>query len=247
MLLTIDVGNSNTVFAVYEGDHEIYTDRMITKKQDSISYYKQAMEGIDYPIQHVVLSSVVPGITNEVETAVYDVFAIHSKVLMGSTIKHFQINLDEPNDIGADFIATSIGASSKYDAPIIIADIGSATKLTLTSKPMVFEGGVILPGLGTSLKALTSFIPHLPEVPLVVPQRVVGNSTIGAIQSGVMYGLIAQIEGISKRMEEEHGQECIKILTGGYGALIHSYLPDFIYEPSLLTDGLKMIHQKGLL
>lgn len=247
MLLTIDVGNSNTVFVVYKDNDEIYSDRMITKKQDSVSYYKQALNRIDLPIEDVVLSSVVPGITQEVNRAVFEVFEVVSKVLSGATIKDFKINLEVPLEIGADFIATSIGASAKYDAPIIIADIGSATKLTLTSAPMVFDGGVILPGLGTSLNALTSFIPHLPKVPLVVPDRVVGNSTIGAIQSGVMYGLIAQIEGISDRMEKEHGKPCIKILTGGYGELIHSHLPGFIYEPSLLSEGLKMIHQKGLL
>lgn len=247
MLLTIDVGNSNTVFIVYEDDQEIYSSRMITKKRDSVSYYEQALEDITFRIENVVLSSVVPGITQEVQKAVLNVLHLEAKVLSGSTIKNFKINLESPLEIGADFIATSIGASAKYQAPIIIADIGSATKLTLTSQDMVFDGGVILPGLGTSLKALTSFIPHLPEVPLVVPEHVVGTSTIGAIQSGVMYGLISQIEGISRRIESEYGTPCIKILTGGYGELIHSYLPDFIYEPSLLNEGLKMIHQRGLL
>lgn len=247
MLLTIDVGNSNTVFIVYEDDQEIYSSRMITKKRDSVSYYEQALEDITFRIENVVLSSVVPGITQEVQKAVLNVLHLEAKVLSGSTIKNFKINLESPLEIGADFIATSIGASAKYQAPIIIADIGSATKLTLTSQDMVFDGGVILPGLGTSLKALTSFIPHLPEVPLVVPEHVVGTNTIGAIQSGVMYGLISQIEGISRRMESEYGAPCIKILTGGYGELIHSYLPDFIYEPSLLNEGLKMIHQRGLL
>lgn len=247
MLLTIDVGNSNTVFVVYGEGNQIYTTRMITKKEDSLEYYKKALSAVEQTISAVVLSSVVPSITAEVEQAVLEVLNIKSDVFNGDTIKNFTINLDNPAEIGSDFIATSIGASDKYQAPVIIADIGSATKLTLTSEFMVFDGGVILPGLGTSLKALTSFIPHLPKVPLEVPDEVIGHSTIGAIQSGVMFGLIAQIEGIAKRMEEEFGQPCVKILTGGYSALIHDQLPDFIYDPSLLNDGLRVIHEKGLL
>lgn len=247
MLLTIDVGNSNTVFVVYEDDVEVFSTRMISKKDQSIEYYISALEALEMPIHNVVLSCVVPGVTQEVFSAVKEVLNIEAKVLNGENIKNFKINLDNPIEIGADFIATSVGGSYKYNAPIIIADIGSATKLTLTSDKMVFEGGVILPGLGTSLRALTSYIPHLPEVPLCVPEEVVGHSTIGAIQSGVMYGLIAQIEGIAKRMEAEFGQPCVKILTGGYGALIHDHVPEFIYDPSLLNEGLKIIHQKGLL
>lgn len=247
MLLTIDVGNSNTVFVVYDGLKEIYSTRMITKKEDSVSYYENALSVLEMSINDVVLSSVVPGITAEVEQAVLQSLNLNTKTLSGATIKDFKINLDEPLEIGADFIATSIAASAKYDEPIIIADIGSATKLTLTSAPNVFDGGIILPGLGTSLKALTSFIPHLPEVPLVVPESVVGHSTISAIQSGVMYGLIAQVEGLAKRMEDEIGRPCVKIITGGYAAIIHTYLPEFNYEPSLLNEGLQIIHQKGLI
>ncbi len=247
MLLTIDVGNSNTVFVVYDNDQQIYSTRMITKKEDSVSYYEHALKALEMKISNVVLSSVVPSITSEVELAVLRVLGLDTQTLSASTIRNFTIKLDQPQDIGADFIATSIGATEKYDAPVIIADIGSATKFTLTSETNVFEGGLILPGLGTSLRALTSFIPHLPEVPLVVPQHVVGQSTISAIQSGVMYGLIAQIEGLAERMEKEHGKPCKRILTGGYASLIHEHLPEFTYEPDLLTEGLQAIFKKGLL
>ncbi len=247
MLFTIDVGNSNTVFVVYDGEKEIFTTRMITKKEDSVYYYEQALKALNYPITDIVLSSVVPTITQEVEMAAQRSLKMVVKTLSGASIKDFKINLENPLEIGADFIATSIGASEKYQAPIIIVDIGSATKLTLTSHPMVFEGGIILPGLGTSLKALTQFIPHLPDVPLHVPEKVVGHSTVSAIQSGAMYGLIAQVEGLTSRMEKELGQECVKIVTGGYARLVHSYLLDFKYEPSLLNEGLQIIHRKDLI
>ncbi len=247
MLLTIDVGNSNTVFLIYDGSTHVFEDRMISKKSDALQYYKDAMHRINNEIDEIIISCVVPGVINDIAQACLDVFGFEAKILSGATIKDLVINLDNPLEIGADFIATSIGASYKYGAPVIIADIGSATKLTYTSEKGVFDGGLILPGLGTSLKALTQFIPHLPEVPLILPKKVIGQSTIGAIQSGVMYGLIAQIEGLAHRMEIESGKECVKILTGGYASLIKDGLPNFIHDPSLLNDGLQIISKEGLL
>ena len=247
MLLTIDVGNSNTVFMIYHGDDRLGETRVITKKEDSLIYYCDVMKSLDYPITDVIVSCVVPFIASDIELACKHVFNITPKIVSGKNIIGFEIRLDNPLEIGADFIATSVGALEKYDAPVIVADIGSASKLTYTSLNYVFEGGLILPGLGTSLKALTEYIPHLPEVSLLVPEQVVGTSTIGAIQSGVMYGIIAQIEGLAKRIESEKGQKCVKILTGGYACLIKDYLPEFIYDETLLSDGLKTIVEKGMI
>ena len=247
MLLTIDVGNSNTVFMVYQGNDRLEETRVITKKNDALIYYCDVMEALNHPISDVIVSCVVPFIADEIEMACKRVFNITPKIVSAHNIIGFEIRLDNPLEIGADFIATSVGALEKYEAPVIVADIGSASKLTYTSLNYVFEGGLILPGLGTSLKALTEYIPHLPEVSLLVPDQVIGTSTIGAIQSGVMFGLIAQIEGLAKRMESEKGHKCVKILTGGYACLIKDYLPEFIYDETLLSDGLKTIVEKGMI
>lgn len=247
MLLTIDVGNSNIVLIIYKDETPIYEQRLITLKKDIGSYYKVMLEQLDFDIQDIVISCVVPVVLDSIFAACETTLGITPGVVSGSTIKNFEIMLDVPLEIGADFIATSIGALSKYSAPVIVADIGSATKLTLTDVNRRFLGGLILPGLGTSVKGLTEYIPHLPEVGLVVPDKVVGDSTIGAIQAGIMYGLIAQVEGIAERMERETGLKCVKILTGGYASLVKDYLPGFIYDETLLNDGLNTIYKERLL
>ena len=171
-----------------------------------------------------------------------DVFVVNSK-----TVPSLNILLENPMEIGSDFIATSMGAMAKYDMPFIVADVGSATKLTYTDEEGSFLGGAILPGLGVSLKALHEFIPHLPAIDIKMPEHAIGNSTSAAIQSGIMYGLIGQIEGISKRMESQKGKECVKIITGGYASLIKDYLDEFVYDPDLLNDGLYAIYKKECL
>lgn len=247
MLLTIDVGNSNTVLIIYNGDSIVYEKRLITLKKDFGTYYSDNLNQLTEEIDSVIISCVVPAVLEEIISACESSLGIKPGVVSAENMKKFEIMLDNPLEIGADFIATSIAAISKYDVPVIVADIGSATKLTFTDIDHRFMGGVILPGLGTSVKGLTEFIPHLPEVALEVPKRVVGNSTIGAIQSGIMYGLIAQIEGIAERMEREMGVGCVKIVTGGYARLIKDYLPGFIYDETLLNDGLHTIYKEGLL
>lgn len=247
MLLTIDVGNSNTVLIIYDEDTVVFEKRLITIKKDFGSYYKDNLVGLKHAIDAIIISCVVPVVLDVITESCLDAFSIEPSILSGESIQGLEIFLDNPLEIGADFIATSIGASTKYDAPLIVADIGSATKLTLTETGRRFMGGVILPGLGTSVRSLTEFIPHLPEVGLQVPEKVVGDSTIGAIQAGIMYGLIAQIEGIAERMERERGIKCVKILTGGYARLIKDYLPDFIYDDTLLNDGLHTIYKERLL
>lgn len=248
MLLTIDVGNSNTVFIVYdENEDHLFESRIITVKSDFNDYYKKNLKQIQCPVDAIVISCVVPAVLDTIVGACKEIYSIEPLVVSGETIQSLDIELENPLEIGADFIATSIGAITKYKAPVIVADIGSATKLTFTHTDRRFMGGVILPGLATSVRGLTEFIPHLPEVALSVPNQVVGNSTEGAIQAGILYGLIAQVEGIAKRMEVEKGVTCQKILTGGYAPLIASYLPDFIYDENLLNDGLRTIYREGLL
>lgn len=247
MLLTIDVGNSNTVFVIYDGDTIVSEKRLITLKKDFSDYYTSNLRDLDYTFDGVIVSCVVPVVLEAIVAACESSLGIIPSVVSASNMKNFEILLENPEEIGADFIATSIGALAKYNAPVIVADIGSATKLTLTDVDHRFAGGVILPGLGTSVKGLTEFIPHLPEVGLVVPEHVVGTSTISAIQSGIMYGLIAQIEGIANRMEKEKGISCVKVLTGGYARLIKAYLPEFIYDDTLLNDGLQTMYKERLL
>ncbi|MEG0328381.1 MAG: type III pantothenate kinase [Erysipelothrix sp.] len=247
MILTIDIGNSNTVLVGYENDDRVFTQRIETHKENVYTYYKEVFSAIDINVSEVVVSCVVPSVYEEFNKCVKEIYKIEPKYINGDTIINFKILLDEPRDIGADFIATGVGALAKYTQPVIIADVGSATKLTVIDSEGSFAGGVIVPGLGTSVEALNSFIPHLPSVELIVPNLVIGNGTIPAIQSGVMFGLIAQIEGLANKMEAELGQKCIRVLTGGYAALFKDDITGFVYDPYLLSDGMYQIVKKGML
>ncbi|QIK56863.1 type III pantothenate kinase [Erysipelothrix sp. HDW6A] len=246
MILTIDIGNSNTVFVSYNG-HKNINERVVTGKELAYEYYKLILKDLNIKPEAVIVSCVVPRIQEDVRRAIFDVCGLEALFINSTTVKDFDIRLDNPMDIGADFIATAMGAMGKYDCPIIIADIGSATKLTYVNNEGAFCGGIIIPGIGTSVEAMYSYIPHLPQVPLEIPSKVIGTGTIDAIQSGIMYGIIAQIEGLARKMEQEIGQECVKLLTGGYASLIHEHTEGFIYEPDLLNDGLNEIYKRGMI
>lgn len=242
MILTLDIGNTNIVLIQYdEQKNIIYKKRHITKKAECDVYYNKLLTGFDATV--VVVSCVVPAI----ESIVIDTLKKEYETVINlnyDTLEDFVIKLDDPKAIGADFIATSIAAYEKYKSSVIVADVGSASKLTYTDENGNFHGGTIMPGLGTSVKALHSFIPHLPQVQLEIPDNVVGSNTIGAIQSGIMYGLISQVEGIADKIEKEKGSQAIKIITGGYAPLICEHLEDFIYEEDLVNDGLFYIYKR---
>ncbi len=245
MVITVDIGNSNTVVvAYYEEKQNEY--RFETVKENVTSYYtdKFAQMGF-HSIDAILVSCVVPRIAEEISNVMSNIYGIKPLFIDANSIRNFNIHLDNPKEIGADFIATSFGAIGKYDLPAIIVDIGSATKLTYVDKNSAFGGGIIVPGLGTSIEAMYQYIPHLPKVPLEIPKKVIGTGTIDAMQSGMLFGLVAQIEGLANRMEQEIGVKCTRILTGGYSSIIAKELPDFNYDPTLLNDGLFEIYKRG--
>jgi type III pantothenate kinase len=133
---------------------------------------------------------------------------------------------------------------AKYHTPIIVADLGSATKLSAINAKGEFAGGIIMPGLRIAQDALNRFIPHLPQIPLVIPKSVLGIDTITAMQAGLMFSTIDSIIGIACRIENEFDQECTKILTGGLSILIKDDTNSFVYEPFLLNEGLFEIYSK---
>ena len=245
MLLTIDIGNSNIVVVCYDDQKQKYYDgRYETVKENVENYYRQWITKELLPLKNklkidrFVLSSVVPKITDVFLGLLNTILEIKGVNCTLDLVKGFEVKLTQPSDIGADFIATSFGALAKYDCPFVIADLGSATKLSALSKDFVFEGGVILPGIKISRDALSAFIPHLPQIAIEVPSTVIGKDTIHAMESGLMYGHIDSVIGIAERMAQELNDPTTKILTGGFANVVYPYLPEFKFEPFLLNDGL---------
>lgn len=244
MIITVDIGNSNTVIVGYETNEGLNL-RFETAKSHAQVYYEHKFSLLQHcNPQAIIISCVVPRIQEAVALAVQTVFGFEPIFIDSKTVAGFKIHLDNPLEIGADFIATSLGVIHKYPLPCIVVDLGSATKLTYVDAESSFGGGVIVPGFGTSLDAMYQFIPHLPKVDLTIPPHVIGNSTTSAIQAGILYGLKAQIEGLSELMEHEIGVECAKVITGGYAAIIAENLDGFIYDSNLLNDGLYEIYKR---
>lgn len=246
MIITVDIGNSNTVIVTYDGDARGEEIRFETSKEEPTEYYMDKFSNLSLRNPEAILvSCVVPRIQETVTKVITEIFGMKPIFIDANSIRNFNIKLSNPKEIGADFIATSFGAIGKYKLPAIVADIGSATKLTVVELDGTFGGGVIVPGLGTSVEAMYQYIPHLPQVALEVPTKIIGNDTIDAIQSGILYGLIAQIEGLADKMEQEVGQPCSKILTGGYANIIADKIKGFTTDPQLLNDGLYEIYKRG--
>lgn len=251
MLLTIDIGNSNIVCVVYSSEKErLYDARYETLKENIKSAYKEFVEKQilplkdKYNLEAFIVSSVVPSVDQVFFETVETCLEIKGYKCTTDTVSEFEILLNNPKELGADFIATSYGAMCKYNTPIIVADLGSATKLSAINSEGQFAGGIIMPGLRISQDALNRFIPHLPTIPLEIPKSVLGIDTITAMQAGLMFSTIDSISGIANRIEDEFNEKCTKILTGGLSILIKDSIESFIYEPFLLNDGLFEIYLK---
>lgn len=251
MILTIDIGNSNIVCVLYDRSfNHLYDVRLDTIKKDSCENYLSCVHSICEPIlkkfevDDFIMSCVVPSITD----AMFEVFKqklnCKGHLLSMQDVPEFIVQLDQPNELGADLIATSFGAFRKFKQPTIIIDMGSATKITVIDEKGEFASGLLLPGLKVAQNAMNAFIPHLPQIPLEMPQRLLGRDTISCMQAGLMYSTIDSIRGICLRIEEELNQTCIKVLTGGLSNIVKSALSDYEFEPFLLNEGLLQIYLK---
>lgn len=251
MLLTIDIGNTNVVAVVYDENRtRHYTQRFATIKNEANVFYRSWIQRDLLPllnenkISSYCLSCVVPSITTTVIEALESVLNIKGINLSTLTVPDFIIHLDKPSELGADFIATSFGAMAKYELPIVLADLGSATKISVLNARGEFEGGIISPGVGISIDALNRFIPQLPEIKMEIPTRVIGRDTVTSMQSGWLHGTIAMVEGLADKIEKELGQKATRVLTGGYSITLHEGFPEFNFDEYLLNEGLFEIDRK---
>jgi type III pantothenate kinase len=253
MLLTLDIGNTNVVAVVYDKKkNRVFSSRFSTVKQDALKFYTQWLKDNILPLRDewqisaYCLSCVVPSITDQVITALKQVLGIDGINVSVKTVPEFVIHLVHPEELGADFIATSYGAMAKYPLPIILADLGSATKISVLNAKGEFEGGIISPGVGISIDALNRFIPHLPEIKMEVPRHIIGKDTVSSMQSGWLYGTITSVEGMAEKIEHELGESATHVLTGGYSISLHHAFTGFSYDEYLLNEGLFEIYRNHL-
>lgn len=247
MLLLFDVGNSNIVMGIAEDRKIINTWRIRTNIGKTADEYAIIFNSYlkDYSIKCVIISSVVPQIT-EILSEYADTNLSLKPLIVGQGIKTgLNITLHNPKEIGADLVAGAIGGIIKYKTPLIIIDLGTATTFSVVVDN-VFHGGVILPGVETSLYGLVQKTSLLPTIDFNAPDKVTGKSTVQCMQSGIIYGTASMIDGMIDRITNEHQMEFTVIATGGLAKVIAPHCKtDIILDRNLILDGLIELYYKN--
>lgn len=253
MLLAIDVGNTNTGFAVCEGDSIRKSWRLRTDSARTVDEYAAfliqllTLEGLDLSsLKAVIVSSVVPEVNFHLQ-AFCKTYLNCTAMFVDKDSAGVPIDLDRPEDVGADRLVNALAVLTEYQAPAIVIDFGTATTFDVVGAGGVYKGGVIAPGINLSVSALHAAAAKLPKVSVVNPGRVIGRSTRGAIQSGIFYGYLGLIEGIVERIGREMGGESkpFVLATGGLAPLFAADTAAIdAVDDDLTIKGLMTIYKK---
>lgn len=254
MILAIDIGNSNITIGGVEDEKIIFearmaTDRIKTSDQYSvelknlIELFKVDLEAID----GCIVASVVPPVSNSFYTAIRKVLGIQPMVVGPGIKTGLNILVDNPAQVGSDLIVAAVAALKVAKPPMAIVDMGTATTITVIDENGAFLGGSICTGVKISMEALTSRTAQLPAISLEQPKRVIGRNTVECMQSGLMVGTAAMLDGLVDRMEEEMGQKLTVIATGGIARfVIPMCRREVIYERDLLLKGLAILYKNNV-
>lgn len=247
MLLAIDIGNSSTKLGVF--DHEKLIKHLIiptirSKTADEIHH--SVKDEINEQISALFISSVVPEL-NDSFREFGEKYFNQTPIFVNYTFDFgFKIKYNPPENAGADRLIAAFAAVEKYAKPIIVCDFGTATTIDAVNSNSEYLGGIITPGMNTLSDALFIKTSKLPRVELKKPESVIGNSTVGSIQSGVFYGYIGLTEGILRRMIDELGENPKVVATGGFAKLISENCELIeIVDENLMLDGLRLIYEKA--
>ena len=250
MLLAIDIGNTDITLGVFEGEELRATWHMATGIHRMADEYAGLLlnllhyQGLDISdIKEIALCSVVPPLISTFDELFQRYFHI-SPLVVGAGVKTgVRIRMDNPREVGADRIVNAAAAHHLYGGPVIITDLGTATTFDTVSKEGDYLGGAIAPGIITAAEALFTRAAMLPRVELVRPQHAIGTNTIAAMQSGIIFGYVALIEGIVARIRQELGEKAKVVATGGYAELMakETSVIDVI-NPNLTLIGLRLIY-----
>ena len=254
MILAIDVGNTNIVVGVYDGDKLCFISRLASdqnRTSDETAVQLKAVlsiHEIDIKlIDGAIISSVVPMITEPLSKAIC-VLTGNTPLVVGPGMKTgINIGIDNPAQLGSDLLVDSVAASALYPKPLIVADMGTATTLTVVNDKNTIIGGAILPGVRTSLNALTSNTAQLPQISIDAPKKVIGSNTIDCMKSGAVYGNASMLDGMIDRINDELGAECFVVATGGLAEVISQHTRHkIVYNPNLLLEGLYILYKKNM-
>ena len=248
MLLAVDVGNTQTALGLYRDaeltDHfRLATDR--SRTGDELGVTLSALLELE-DVDGVCLSTTVPALQREWELVADRWLKAPLLVVGPGTRTGIAIRYDDPREVGPDRIVNAVAASDRYGAPCIVVDFGTSTNFDIVSGAGEYVGGVLAPGIEVSMEALFARAARLVKVDFAAPATVIGKTTVGGLQSGLVYGFAGQVDGIVDRMVDEVGADATIVATGGLATLIGPYTKSIeLVEPWLTLHGLRLVFAKN--
>lgn len=254
MLLAVDIGNTNIVFGcVNEKDEVVLFERISTNHNATAAEYavliRTILEMNSFDVSDIddaIMSSVVPSVTNTVKEAIRKLFCVDVMIAGPGVKTGLNILIDNPAQLGSDQAVDAVAAINEYPVPLIIIDMGTATTLSVVDSKKNYRGGLILTGMKVAADALTARTAQLPKVNFEVPPHVIGTNTIDCLKSGILYSNASALDGIIDRIEEELGEKCTAVATGGLSELVVPLCKrKIILDNNLLIKGLAIIYRKN--
>jgi len=252
MLLAIDVGNTNSVIALYDGDEVVAQWRASTSTARTADEYavwlSQLMSLSGYKLGDIsdcVISTVVPQSLFHLRNLSRRYFNCEPFVVGADNIPGVEVRIAKPSEAGADRLVNAIGAFTAHGGPLIVVDSGTATNFDIIGHDGGFEGGVIAPGINLSMQALHEAAARLPRIAIEKPGKVIATDTVGAMQSGVFWGYISLIEGLIDRIRAEYRTPMKVVATGGIASLFEGATDCIdIFDSELTIRGLLEIYKR---
>jgi type III pantothenate kinase len=250
-LLAIDVGNTNTVLGLFEGEDLVRSWRIKTDARSTADEMALVFRGLlaDEPaVTGIALCSTVPAVLREMRQMLATYHSdVPTVIVEPGTKTGVPVLTDNPKEVGADRIVNTIAAHRIYGGPCIVVDFGTSTNLDVVSAQGEFLGGALAPGVEISIEALAARAAQLRKVELVRPRSAIGKNTVEALQSGALYGFAGQVDGLVRRIEDEIGAVTAVIATGGLAPIVVPESERITHhDPDLTLVGLRLVFEKNI-
>jgi type III pantothenate kinase len=257
MLLTVDCGNTNIVFALYDGNQQLANWRISTDSKRSGDEYfvwltqLMMLKKIEISaVTDVIMACVVPEVQPKLVNFALRGFQLTPMIVGESNVDlGIEIRIDRPDQAGADRLVNAVAAREYHNLPAIVLDFGTATTLDLIGEGGTYEGGIIAPGVNLSVEALymaAARLPRLAVVPWSKNMPALGKDTVSAMHSGIFWGYVSMVQGLIKRLRTEVGADLPAIATGGLAPLFADHVPEIsVVDCDLTLKGLVCIHRRN--